>query len=161
MISASRTDAVLNPTGLLFKMYREHFGSLPVDLSGDSPQPKPEYPAGGDQPRVNPGSDTYPLDVSAALSEDRRTLTFAVLNPSDSEQRLELSIAGASVAGGGRLWRMAPRTVDATITVGEKPGAEMQEEALSSVPGAVVAPPFSVSIYSFGVGSPGLERGKR
>jgi alpha-N-arabinofuranosidase len=153
MISADRTDAVLNPTGLLFKLYREHFGAIPVEVSGDSPQPKPMYPAGGDQPRVNPGSDTYPLDVSAALSEDRRTLTFAVLNPSDSEQRLELKVAGASLAGGGRVWRMAPRTVDATITVGQKPGVEVQEEALPSVPDAVVAPAFSVSIYSFAVGS--------
>jgi alpha-N-arabinofuranosidase len=159
MISADRTDAVLNPTGLLFKMYREHFGTLPVEVSGDSPQPKPVYPAGGDQPRVNPGSDTYPLDVAAALSEDRRTLTVAVLNPSDSEQRLELSIAGALIAGGGRRWRMAPRTVDATITVGQEPGVEVQEEALSSVPDAVDAPPFSVSIYSFALVSSGANSG--
>ena len=155
MISADRTDAVLNPTGLLFKMYREHFGTIPVEVSGDAPQPKVVYPAGGDQPRVNPGSDTYPLDVSAALSDDRQTLTVAVLNPSDAEERVEVSVAGASVAGGGRLWRMAPRTVDATITVGQKPGVEVQEEAVLSLPDAVVAPPFSVSIYAFGVGSSG------
>jgi hypothetical protein len=31
---------------------------------------------------------------------------------------------------------------------------EVQEEALSSVPDGVVAPPFSVSIYSFAVGRP-------
>jgi alpha-N-arabinofuranosidase len=152
MISADRTDAVLNPTGLLFKLYREHFGAIPVDVSGDSPQPRPVYPAGGDQPRVNPGSETYPLDVSAALSEDRKTLTFAVLNPSDLEQRLELKVAGASVAGAGRVWCMAPRTVDATITVRQKPGVEVLEEALASVPDAVIAPPFSVSLYSFAVG---------
>ncbi len=152
MVSANRTDAVLNPTGLLFKMYREHFGTIPVEVAGDSPQPKPAYPPGGDQPRVNPGSDTYPLDVSAALSDDRKTLTFAVLNPSDSEQRLELQVAGASLVGNGRLWRMAPQTVDATIAVGRKPEVEVQQEALASPPGAVVAPPFSVSIYSFAVG---------
>ena len=85
-----------------------HFGTIPVEVSGDSPQPKPIYPAGGDQPAVNPGSDTYPLDVSAAFSEDRKTLTFAVLNPSDSEQRLNLSINGAKLANRGHLWRMAP-----------------------------------------------------
>jgi alpha-N-arabinofuranosidase len=151
LLSENKTDAVLNPTGLLFKLYREHFGTIPVEVAGDSRQPKPAYPAGGDQPRVNPGSDTYPLDVSAALSEDRRTLTFAVLNPSDSEQRLDLSIAGASVAGGGRLWRMAPKSLDATITVGQEPGVRVQEEALPSMPGLVVAPPFSVSIYSLAI----------
>ena len=151
MISESRTDAVLNPTGLLFRMYREHFGTIPVDVSGDSPQPEPIYPAGGDQPRVNPGSNTYPLDVTAALSEDRKTLTFAVLNPSDSEQHLNLSINGVKLASLGHLWRMAPATVDATITVGQKPGVEVQEQGLESVPDEMSVPAFSVNIYSFPV----------
>jgi alpha-N-arabinofuranosidase len=151
MISEDRTDAVLNPTGLLFKMYREHFGTIPVQVSGDSPQPKPIYPAGGDQPAVNPGSDTYPLDVSAALSDGRKTLTFAVLNPSDSEQQLQLAINGVKLASQGYVWRMAPSGVDATITVGQKPGVEVQEQGLTSVPDAMAVSPFSVNIYSFAV----------
>jgi len=151
MMSESRTDAVLNPTGLLFKMYREHFGTVPVEVSGDSPQPKPIYPAGGDQPAVNPGSDTYPLDVSAAWSDDHKTLTFAVLNPSDSEQSLNISINGAKLSNQGHLWRMAPSSVDATITVGQKPGVEVEEQELTSVPDTMSVPPFSVNIYSFAV----------
>jgi len=151
MITEDRTDAVLSPTGLLFKMYREHFGTIPVEVSGDSPQPKPIYPAGGDQPAVNPGSDTYPLDLSAALSEDRKTLTFAVLNPSDSEQQLKLAINGLKLSSQGHVWRMAPSSVDATITVGQKPGVEVQEQGLTSVPDAILVPPYSVSIYSFPV----------
>ena len=149
MVSEDRTNAVLSPTGLLFKMYREHFGTIPVEVSGDSPQPKPIFPPGGDQPRVNPGSDTYPLDVSAALTEDRKTITFAVLNPSDNEQRLKLSIIGAKLSNRGHLWRMAPASIDATITVGQKPGVEVKEQEVTSVPDSVSAPPFSVSIYSF------------
>jgi alpha-N-arabinofuranosidase len=151
MISEDRTDAVLSPTGLLFKMYREHFGTIPVEVSGDSPQPKPIYPSGGDQPAVNPGSDTYPLDMSAALAVDHKTLTFAVLNPSDSEQHLRLSIHGAKLVNSGRLWRMAPTTVDATIAIGQKPGVEVQQQELTSVPETMSVPPFSVSIYSFPV----------
>jgi alpha-N-arabinofuranosidase len=151
MMSETRTEAVLNPTGLLFKMYREHFGTVPVEVSGDSPQPKPIYPPGGDQPAVNPGSDTYPLDVSAAISDDRKTLTFAVLNPSDSEQRPTLSIHGVKLSSQGHLWRMAPATIDATITVGQKPGVQVQEQELASVPKTMSVPSFSVSIYSFAV----------
>lgn len=151
MLSEDRTDAVLSPTGLLFKMYREHFGTIPVEVSGDSPQPKPIYAAGGDQPAVNPGSDTYPLDVSAALADDRKTLTLAVLNPSDSEQPLKLVITGATLSGHGHLWRMAPTSVDATITVGQKPGVEVEERQMTSVPNSLAVPPFSVNIYSFPV----------
>ena len=151
MISEDRTDAVLNRTGLLFKMYREHFGTIPVQVSGDSPQPKPIYPAGGDQPAVNPGSDTYPLDVSAALSDDRKTLTFAVLNPSDSEQQLKLAINGVKLVSQGHVWRMAPSSVDATIVVGQKPGVEVLEQEITAVPDAMTVPPFSINIYSFAV----------
>src|ERR1019366_3354292 len=151
MLSANRTDAVLSPTGLLFKMYSDHYGTLPVEVSGDSPQPKPIYPAGGDQPAVNPGSDTFPLDVPAAFSGDRKTLTFAVLNRSDTEQRLRLSINGVKLAGQGRLWRVAPETVDATIAVGQKPGVEVREQTLGAVPDAMVVPPFSVNIYAYAV----------
>jgi alpha-L-arabinofuranosidase len=151
MITEDKIDAVLSPTGLLFKMYRDHFGSIPVAVSGDSPQPKPIYPAGGDQPAVNPGSDTYPLDVSAALSDDRKTLTIAVLNPSDSEQHVKLFISGAKLSSQGHLWRMAPSSVDATITVGKKPEVQVDELIMTSVPEGLNVPAFSVNIYSYAV----------
>jgi alpha-L-arabinofuranosidase len=148
MINEDRTRGVLSPTGLLFKMYREHFGTIPVEVSGDSPQPKPVYPAGGDQPAVNPGSETYPLDVSTAFSDDRKRLTFAVLNPSESEQDLEVTFKGAKPGSPGELWRMAPSKVTARNIVGQKPEVEVQEQELGSVPGRMSVPPFSVSIYS-------------
>jgi alpha-L-arabinofuranosidase len=151
MINEDRTRAVLSPTGLLFKMYREHFGTIPVEVSGDSPQPRPIFPAGGDQPAVNPGSDTYPLDVSAALSDDHKTLTFAVLNPSDSQQSLNLTINGTKVASQGHLWRMAPDKLTAVNIVGQKPEVEVQGQELTSVPDTMSLPPFSISIYSFPV----------
>ena len=151
MINETRTDAVLSPTGLLFKMYRDHFGTIPAEVSGDSPQPKPIYPAGGDQPAVNPGSATFPLDVSAALSDDRKTLTFAVINPSGSEQQLKLTLNGTKLSNRGHVWRMAPASVDATIVVGQKPGVEVQEQDVNSVPDAMVVLPFSVNLYSYPV----------
>lgn len=151
MLSEDRTDAILNPTGLLFKMYREHFASIPVEVSGDSPQPNPAFPAGGDQPAVNPGSDTYPLDVSAALTDDRKSLAVAVLNPSDSAQHLRLQIKGASFSSKGRLWRMAPASVDATVALGQKAEVEVQEQATDFPSDVLSVPPFSVTIYRYTV----------
>ena len=80
----------LTANGLVFKLYRDHFGTLPVDVSGNSPQPKPTEPFGGEQPAANAGSPTFPLDVVAAWTPDRKTLTIAVLNPTDVEQSLKL-----------------------------------------------------------------------
>lgn len=151
MMSENRTEAVLNPTGMLFKMYRDHFGTIPVEVTGDSPQPKPVFPAGGDQPAVNPGSPTYPLDVSAALSEDRKTLAIAVLNPSDSEQGIRIEISGAKLTSAGKLWRMAPASVDATVQVDKKPEVQVEEQPLGPLPDTITVRPFSVNIYSYPV----------
>jgi len=150
-MSSNRTEAILNPTGMLFKMYRDHFGTIPVEVTGNSPQPKPTFPAGGDQPAINPGSDTYPLDLSAALSEDRKTLTIAVLNPSDSEQSIKIAINGAKIASAGKLWRMAPDSIDATVQVDKKPEVQVEEQTLGALPETITVRPFSVNIYSYPV----------
>jgi alpha-N-arabinofuranosidase len=151
MMSSNRTKSVLNPTGMLFKMYRDHFGTIPVEVTGDSPQPKPTFPAGGDQPAINPGSETYPLDLSAALSEDRKTLAIALLNPSDSEQTVSIAIKGAKLASAGKLWRMAPDSIDATVQVDRKPEVQVEEQTLGALPSTITVRPFSVNIYSYPV----------
>jgi alpha-N-arabinofuranosidase len=134
----------LNANGLVFKIYRDHFGSLPVAVSGNSPQPKPTEPFGGEQPAVNAGSDTFPLDVVAAWTQDRRTLTVAVLNPTDTEQSLKLDLTGADLAGTGTLWRLASTQADA-----KEP--KITSAPLAAVPASLTVPRFSVSIYELPV----------
>ena len=56
LMSENRTAAILNPTGSLFKMGRDRFGTIPVEVTGDSPQPKPAFPPGGEQPAINPAA---------------------------------------------------------------------------------------------------------
>jgi alpha-N-arabinofuranosidase len=149
--SSNGAEAVLNPTGLLFKMYRDHFGVIPVEVGGNSPQPKPAFPAGGDQPAVNPGSPTYPLDVSAALSGDRKNLAIAVLNPSDEERSIHLEIHGAALASTGKLWRMAPNSIDATVKAGSPAEVQVEEQSLDALPATLTLRPYSVNIYSYPV----------
>ena len=113
-------------------------------MSGNSPQPKPTDPPGGEQPVVNAGSDTFPLDVVAAWTEDHRTLTVAVLNPTDVEQPLELNINGASLTGKGTLWRLASAESN-----GQNPG--ISSSPVDAIPNALALPRFSVSIYNLSV----------
>jgi alpha-L-arabinofuranosidase len=77
------------------------------------------------------------------------TLTFAVVNPSDSEQHIKLSVKDATLASRGHVWRIAPESVDATINVGQKPRVQVQEQELMSLPEELAVAPFSVNIYSF------------
>ena len=62
---------------------------------GNSPPPPPLYPVWGPISReVNAGSQTYPVDVVAALTSDGKSLTVAVINPNESSQQLDLSFTG-------------------------------------------------------------------
>jgi len=149
--NASRGQAILNPTGMLFKLYRDHYGTIPVDVSGNSAQPKPKDPPGGEQPVVNAGSDTFPLDVAAAWTADRKALTVAVINPTESSQHLSLQIRGAELSGKGILRRMAPSSLTATVAVGQEPGVKIEEQALDAIPANPTFAPFSVNIYEFPV----------
>jgi alpha-N-arabinofuranosidase len=145
--SAARGQAVLNPTGMLFKLYRDRFGTIPVGVSGNSPQPKPKDPPGGEQPVVHAGSDTFPLDVAAAWKADHKTLTVAVINPTESQQTLNLQVRGAELSGKGTLRRMAPQSLTATVVVGQEPAVKIEEQPLGALPKHPTFPPFSVSIY--------------
>ena len=98
----------LNANGLVFQIYRDHFGTIPVEVAGNSPQPKPTDPPGGEQPVINAGSDTFPLDVVAAWTGDHRLLTVAVLNPTDMEQPLKLALAGLTCPAKGCFGALRP-----------------------------------------------------
>lgn len=140
LLKRDSAKSELTANGLVFKIYRDHFGALPVDVSGNSPQPKPTEPFGGEQPAVNAGSPTFPLDVVAAWTEDKKALTIAVLNPTDTEQSISLTIDHATLNGRGMLWRLASTQPDAKDPV-------ITSAPLTAVPSTVSVPRFSISIY--------------
>lgn len=146
-----RTRSTYSNAGLLFKMYNQHFGKIPVEVTGNSPQPAPKWPVGADQPKVNAGSPTYPLDIAAALTEDRKTLTIAVVNATETAQRTSLSLSGFRPAGQGRVFRLTGPSLDADNRVGEPPEVKVQEAAFNSKAGELSVAPYSVELYEFPV----------
>ncbi|HKW17962.1 MAG TPA: hypothetical protein VJO35_10675 [Terriglobales bacterium] len=147
------TAATMNTTGLIFKFYGDHFipGSVPVDVSGNSPQPAPKYPIGGDQPEANSGSPTYPLDMFAALSPDHKFLTLAVINTTENLQRFDLNVVGGQLSGKSHLWELTGQSLDAVDKVGEQPQVAVKEIPINGIPHPLSAAPISVYIYSFEV----------
>jgi alpha-L-arabinofuranosidase len=147
------TASVLNTNGLLFKLYGDHMGAglLPVAVSGNSPQPPPSQHLVADLPRTSAGSPTYPLDVVAALSPDRKFLTLAVVNATDSAQSLELNLTGAKPAGNATLWEMTGKDLDAANRVGQAPQAEIKETVIGIASGTLSIAPISVDVYRFPV----------
>lgn len=146
-LSLNDTGAVYNTTGLMFKIYRDHFGTIPVDVTGNSPQPAPKFPVGGDQPQVNAGSPTYPLDVSAAFTSDRKVLTVAVVNPTETVQHLDLDFPGVSLGAQTTLWQLTGPSIEAKNEVGEKPEVSITSLPVSGVPKSLQVAPISINIY--------------
>jgi alpha-L-arabinofuranosidase len=147
------TAATFNTTGLLFKLYGDHMGAglLPVEVAGNSPQPAPQYPIGGDQPKTNSGSPTYPLDMVAALTPDRKYLTLAVVNATESIQALDLNVIGVKLGEKPTLWQMTGKDLDATNRAGQQPQVEVKESELAGAQQALSVAPISVGIYRFPV----------
>lgn len=149
------TGSVYNARGVLYKLYRDHFGVLPVAVSGNSPQPAPKYPPYGDQPETSAGSPTYPLDMVAALSEDRKFLTIAVVNGTETAQNLNLNVTGVSLAGPSTLWQLTGDSLDAENHVGKPTMVAVKEIAIGDAPKSVSVAPISVNIYRFPVAGAG------
>ena len=123
---------------------------------------RPSTPSKGlvgvDLRRTSSGSPTYPLDVFAALSADRKKLAISVVNPTETSQDCDLSLTGVEPAGAARLWQLtAPAGARAAVPApgrggfGVGPPATMAERPLTQAPRKFTLPPGSVSVYEFEV----------
>jgi alpha-N-arabinofuranosidase len=128
-VKASKTAAAFETTGLVLKLYRQQFGTLPVAISGDP----------------------YPLDVAAAWTADRKALTVAVVNPTEHEQELPVQIQGARLAGTGQLWLIAHSDPMAYNEPGKEPQVVIQEKKVSNIADRLTVPPLSISLYKLAV----------
>jgi alpha-N-arabinofuranosidase len=151
-LDISPTTSTLNPLGLAFKVYSHNFaGSIPVAVSGNSPQPAPQYPVGGDQPKVSSGSPTYPLDIFAALTADRQYLTVAVVNATEKAHPLDLNVSGTKLAGPATLWQITAPSLDAANQAGQPPQVELKESHLDGNASPITVAPISINVYRFPV----------
>ena len=98
-------DAIgLRMEGQVMKILHDHFaGALPVAVNGGSPQLPAKGTVGIDNSARPSGSPTYPLDVFAALSADRRMLSISVVNPTEAVQECASSLVGVQAGGPARV----------------------------------------------------------
>ena len=145
--------SILNSTGEVFRLYGDHFGTgtVPLAVDGDSPQPEPKYSVGFDHPKVRAGSPTYPLDVIAGLSPDRRTVRIAVVNATFKPQPLAIKLIGIKTHGVGAAWRLTGKDLDAVNKVGQAPGVTIERSTVPPLSRGVTVPPISTAIYEFPV----------
>jgi alpha-L-arabinofuranosidase len=142
-------ESTYSPTGLVFYLYRNHFGTIPVAVTGNSPPHEVSGTVGIDKPKVTSGSDTYPLDVVAALEPDRRALTVAVVNPTETAQSVRVTFAGLALRDAGTQWAIAAPNLQAQNVPGRPAQVKIVESPLTAVPAALTVAPLSVTLYRF------------
>jgi len=124
-IKTTKTAAAFDTTGLVLKLYRAHFGQIPVFVGG-----APE-----------------PLDVAAAWREDGRVLTLSIVNPTGDTQGLALQMTGAAFHPTAMLRRISGTDPQAFNEPGKPPAVTIQEIATVAVGDRITLPPMSISIY--------------
>jgi len=124
-IKTSKTEAVLDTTGLVLELYRNHYGTIPVRVAGT-----PE-----------------PLDVAAAWTEDRKILTVAVVNPTKNEHTIPLSFKGVSLPKSGKLYLITGADEMACNVPGKDPGVRIREIPNAPFGQRLKLPPISISLY--------------
>ena len=145
------TASTYNTVGLIYKLYGEQFpGTIPVALAGNSPQP-PTNTNYADEPKVRSGSPTYPLDIFAALSADKKSLILSVVNATEKEQKVNLNVTGTKLAGPGKAWILCGTSLDAANRAGEQPQVQVKETSLPDTPSSLTVAPYTVSVYRFPV----------
>lgn len=127
-IKTSKTESCFETTGLMLKLYREQFGTQPLAVTTQSP-----------------------LDVAAALTEDGRTLTVGIVNPTMEPLTLPLTIQGLTLSGTGERWQMAGPDPMAYNEPGQPPKVVLEHAPLTQVGAELQVAPCSVTLFKLGV----------
>jgi len=127
-IKVSRRNAAFETTGLVLKLYRQHFGELPVTTQF-----------------------TGPIDAQAAWSRDRKTLTISVVNASMEKVEIPLNLRGAKLKGGGTKWQIAGTDALAYNDPDQPANVRIEQEAMNRLGEKLTVAPCSVTLLSLPV----------
>ncbi|MCU0361724.1 MAG: hypothetical protein MUE32_00050 [Bacteroidales bacterium] len=124
-LKTNTTHSVLDATGQVLKLYRQKFGTIPLEISGE----------------------TRPLDIGATLTQDGDTLTLSVVNPTWEKVTFPLAIQGASMSDNVEKWSIVAPDDMSTNEPGRDPVVVIKgpEKVISGK--QLEAGPASISIF--------------
>ncbi len=126
-IKTNKTAAAFETTGLVLKLYRKHFGTLPAATEC-----------------------SRTIDAMAAWSADRKTLTLGVVNPSLQAAEIPLTVKGAKLAGSGTRWQIADQDPMIYNDPTDPQRVKIEEAAVQILDKVSVAP-CSVTLFALPV----------
>jgi alpha-N-arabinofuranosidase len=122
-IKTSRTAAAFETTGLVLKLYRDHFGTIPIDIS-------------------QPDAD---LDIAAAWTPDRKSITLAIVNPTKDSR--EINLGGIPSVQTGKEWVIGGADPMSYNEPGKPLAVQIEEKSPHLSGNTFVAPGYSVVLY--------------
>lgn len=148
-------DAVGFPAeGVLMKLLQTRFlNAVPIAVDGDSPQRQVRGTDFVDKGPTPTGSPTYPLDVLAAFSGDRKRFLLSVVNPTEHRHSFTLKLKALKLREQGKLCQIAPPSVNSANEAGKEAVVKIDETEQAGMPETIRVPPVSISLYEFEVES--------
>ena len=128
-IKTNTTSSVFDPTGQVLKMYRRHFGTIPVTVSGE----------------------TRPLDIAAMLNSTKDTLTLSVVNPTMAAVEFPLELISGTLSAGAELWQVVAEDDMAYNEPGQPEKVRIEGPVAVTSVKSISVNPASISIYRFGI----------
>jgi alpha-L-arabinofuranosidase len=128
-IKTTQTASTFETTGLVLKLYRNQFGTIPVKIESTNPN----------------------LDISAALTEDQSALTIAVVNMDSIPQSLQLDLGEINLSKQGQQWVIQNSNPEAYNTPGEQPQVVIEEQVLDFNKKVMEVPGYSVKMIKVGL----------
>ena len=142
--------ATISATGLLFKLFIEHQGDVPLGLSGNSPQKALPGTPFVDIPLEPSGSPTYPLDMVATRDSKSGRVMLSVANPTEEPQRFTLRFDGGKPDAKVTVYALAPAqsTDENSVDNPDVIRVQMRKEKLNAT---CTVPPHSITLYEYAI----------
>ena len=142
--------ATISSTGLLFKLFIEHLGDLPLGLTGNSPQKAMRGTPFVDIPLEPSGSPTYPLDIVATKCSKSGKVMVSVVNPTEEQQSFALKFDGGQMDPKSKVtvYALAPTEATDANTI-DNPGVISVQTRTEKPNSNVTVPPHSVILYEY------------
>lgn len=126
-IKTTTTNAGFATTALPLMLYHKHFESVPLQVSHTIPD----------------------LDVAAALSEDKNTLTVSMVNSNAQPVIFKLTAGDISIPGTCQAWTIQHEDPEAYNVPGEDPEVTIEESDFTMKKNRIEVPAYAIMLLKF------------
>ena len=128
-IKTTPTASAFETTALPLMLYRKHFGEIPVEVTGT----------------------TTKLNVSAAFTNAKDSLTIAIVNALDIDVYYKIDLRGAKPLNGYLKWTIANTNPNAYNEPGKEPVVKIIDDTFSAKIDSILIPAYAVVMVKFPV----------